>query len=473
MTRPRRSSPDPDSTNPRLKAALHYASQGLQVFPGRPGLKESHKSARFSNGRPWGKTDDPVEIGRDWMRWPDANVCIACGPESNFFVLEVDTPQGHDVDGFASLKALEDAHEPLPETRQAISPSGSLHYYFRWPIGATIRNSASEIGPGVDIRGEGGMVLAPPSVKPGVGEYKWHNQHHVVDAPSWLLALVVDTSHGAAERTPSGDAQASVGKVAAALEVIPNHIDDWEEWNRVGMAVWVATGGHDLGFEAFDRWCQKYPVKYNKQDTIDKWAAYSTKPITKITAGSIFWWANDFDPEWRGRYEATIKNTPVIKNKPGEYAAATLQSEAALIDLGLEIYQRGGRLVRPVVDEVDAAKKTKTYVARLRQVDFPYMTFLLSHHLHFEKYDGRLRRWVKCHPPEQVATMILGRDGDWNFRKIVGVISTQTMRPDGTLLVEPGYDADTKLLLIAPPTLPDDMPQTPDARRRHEGIGVA
>jgi putative DNA primase/helicase len=69
--------------------------------------------------------------------------------------------------------------------------------------------------------------------------------------------------------------------------------------------------------------------------------------------------------------------------------------------------------------------------------------------------------------------MILGRDGDWNFRKIVGVISTQTMRPDGTLLVEPGYDADTKLLLIAPPTLPDDMPQTPDARRRHEGIGVA
>jgi hypothetical protein len=292
----------PETRKAMLKAALQYAASGMQVFPGKPGLKESHKSARFSNGKPWGRTDDPVEIKRDWMRWPNANVCIAMGPDSGYFVLEVDTPQGHDVDGFASLKALEDAHEPLPETRQAISPSGSIHYYFKWPQGATIRNSASSIGPGIDIRGEGGMVLAPPSIKPDVGEYKWHNIHQVVDAPQWLLDLVADTTR-TAERTPSGNAQASVAKVAAALEVIPNNTRDWEYWNRVGMAVWAATSGHELAFEAFDNWSKKNPV-YNSHTTRAKWDAFSTTPITSIGAGSVFYMAYDADPEWRDRFEA-------------------------------------------------------------------------------------------------------------------------------------------------------------------------
>jgi putative DNA primase/helicase len=156
--------------NPRRDAALIYAKAGFEVFPSPPGKKQSCKSLKFSNGRPWGKSSDPVEIKRDWMRWPDANVCIATGKVSNFFVVEVDTPEGHDVDGKASLAALEAANSPLPDTRMAESPSGSIHRYFRWPENGTIKNSASELGPGIDVRGEGGMVLAPPSIKPGVGE---------------------------------------------------------------------------------------------------------------------------------------------------------------------------------------------------------------------------------------------------------------------------------------------------------------
>jgi Bifunctional DNA primase/polymerase, N-terminal len=122
-----------------------------------------------------GATSDAAQIKRDWARWPDANIGIATGPESGFWVVEADTLEGHDVDGVASLKQLEAEHGALPETLTAESPSGSQRRYFKWRAGVTIQNSASKIAPGVDVRGDGGMVIAPPSVKPGKGAYRWLN----------------------------------------------------------------------------------------------------------------------------------------------------------------------------------------------------------------------------------------------------------------------------------------------------------
>jgi len=171
------------------KAVRAFARAGLEVFPVPPGTKKSHKKGKHSNGRPWGKTTSLKEINADFSKWPEANIGIAMGPDSGYFVIEVDTLQGHSVDGFASLQALEAIHGPLPETRTAISPSGSKHFYWNWPATGTIRNTASELGPGIDVRGEGGMVIAPPSLKPGVGAYKWDNRHAAVDLPEAWLAL--------------------------------------------------------------------------------------------------------------------------------------------------------------------------------------------------------------------------------------------------------------------------------------------
>ena len=118
--------------------------------------EKSHKSAARSDGRKWGQTRDADEIRHDFRRWPDANVGVVCGAVSGIFVIEAETTEGHDVDGIASLAALEREHDPLPATRQAESPSGSIHHYFKHP-GFKIKNSASEIAPGVDVRGDGGM----------------------------------------------------------------------------------------------------------------------------------------------------------------------------------------------------------------------------------------------------------------------------------------------------------------------------
>ena len=200
------------STRPlsaRGTAALEYATIGWEVFPAPPGQKKSHKSEEHS-GAKWGKTTDPEEIRMDFRKWPRANVAIVTGLTSGIFVLEADTVKGHGVDGLASIEALEDEHGPLPETLMAISPSGSVHRYDKYPgPGIKIKNSVDEIAPGVDIRGDGGMVIAPPSIKPGAGEYKWLNDLPVADAPLWLIEAAREKPKPEKAKKPSSRASAS------------------------------------------------------------------------------------------------------------------------------------------------------------------------------------------------------------------------------------------------------------------------
>src|SRR5262249_40265744 len=148
-----------------LEAALVYADERhWHVFPAPPGKKRSYYAGDRSNGKRWGATNSALQIRKYWDEHPEANVGIACG-ESGIFVVEADTLKGHDVDGLASLQALIAKHGALPDTLMAESPSGSLHYYLK-PPKEKVWCSNSAIAPGVDVKGDGGMVIAPPSVKP-------------------------------------------------------------------------------------------------------------------------------------------------------------------------------------------------------------------------------------------------------------------------------------------------------------------
>ena len=175
------------------QAAMEYAARGWHVFPAPPGEKKSFKSAANSDGRKWGATTDPAEIAHDWEKWTQANVGIVTGQKSGFFVIEADTEAGHGVDGIGNLAALIDQNGPWPDTIEALSPSGSWHIYFKWPDGEDIANSAGQVAPGVDVRGNGGMIIGAPSVKPGADlPYRWKNApglFDLADCPEWLLKL--------------------------------------------------------------------------------------------------------------------------------------------------------------------------------------------------------------------------------------------------------------------------------------------
>jgi putative DNA primase/helicase len=173
-----------------LNAALGYAGLGVTVFPMASAVKKSLKSAKFSNGSPWGATRGPEEVRRDFTKWDGCRIGVPTGAINRIVVIETDTESGHGVDGAAALVGLEAKHGALPDTRHAISPSGSIHRYFRHPgDGIKIRTTASELGVGIDVRGDGGCILAPPSVNPDGRRYRWLNQLPLAPMPAWLIEL--------------------------------------------------------------------------------------------------------------------------------------------------------------------------------------------------------------------------------------------------------------------------------------------
>ena len=132
----------------------------------------------------------------------------------------------------------------------------------------------------------------------------------------------------------------------------------------------------------------------------------------------------------------------------------------------MPFYQRSGELVRPIIKTVKAAHGQMTKTAQLKPVSAIYLRDTICRHSLWMKFDARKDEWVKAMAPMNVAETLLDRDGKWNFPEIVGVIATPTMRPDGTLLINQGYDAATRLLLIEPPP----MPVIPDAPTRADAL---
>jgi hypothetical protein len=182
-----------------LDAALDCAARGLPVFPVYPIIEARGRFAckcfytiRCENPGKHPMTrhglkdasTDPEGIRRRWYCAPDANVGIACSSEC--CVLDVDPRHGGD----AALDALEQKHGPLPITWTARTGGGGLHYYFR-PT-AEVRNSAGELGPGLDIRGTGGYVVTPPSRHISGNYYEWvtgqaPGEVPLAIMPGWLL----------------------------------------------------------------------------------------------------------------------------------------------------------------------------------------------------------------------------------------------------------------------------------------------
>ncbi|MGY2905692.1 hypothetical protein [Bradyrhizobium sp. URHC0002] len=138
----------------------------------------------------------------------------------------------------------------------------------------------------------------------------------------------------------------------------------------------------------------------------------------------------------------------------GDLAANATAGEHALLKAGVEIYQYAGTLVRPIVDTVTAANGHRTKIARLEAVRFTYLRDLLARHAIWHVFSARDKKWLRKDPPKEIAQTILARAGEWQFPSIDGLITTPTMRPDGSLLTEAGFDSATQLLLVDPPSIP-------------------
>jgi len=134
-----------------LDAALRYARRGWSVFPCKPGSKEPATAHGVYDA-----TTDPGRIDRFWRRAPDSNVAIATGGEGPD-VLDVDV--AHGKPGRRSLNIAMSAGLVGRPMGTVATPSGGMHLYYR---GDAQRNGSLP-NHGLDFRGEGGYVVAPPS----------------------------------------------------------------------------------------------------------------------------------------------------------------------------------------------------------------------------------------------------------------------------------------------------------------------
>ena len=159
---------------------------------------------------------------------------------------------------------------------------------------------------------------------------------------------------------------------------------------------------------------------------------------------------------------------PLVKVAGGDLSREADEAEQALVGAGLPIFVRAGALVSPVCEEAPAAKDRKTIITRLRKLTVDGIFDRLSRYADFQRYDARAKKLLSIDPPERVAKIILSREGAGKFPQIVGVITTPILRPDGSILTEPGYDASTRLYLGLDPEF--TMPLIPAAPSRTEAL---
>ena len=214
-------------------------------------------------------------------------------------------------------------------------------------------------------------------------------------------------------------------------------------------------------------WCLGPGGKMNEAETLAAclaWNGFNTPPLpaekVRSSVASI--------ARTEARKIAPGQARPLIRVAGGDLAREADEAERALIGAGLPIFVRAGVLVSPVCEEAPAAKDRKTIITRLRKLTVDGIFDRLSRYADFQRYDARAKKLLSIDPPERVAKIILSREGAGKFPQIVGVITTPILRPDGSILTEPGYDASTRLYLGLDPEF--TMPLIPAAPSRTEAL---
>jgi hypothetical protein len=151
---------------------------------------------------------------------------------------------------------------------------------------------------------------------------------------------------------------------------------------------------------------------------------------------------------------------PTIRLIAGQLPRIVTEAEGALLAAGLPIFARAGVLVHPITEVVPAADGHQTRIARLRAFCADSLLEWVAEAALFQRFDLKRKRWVDTDPPHLVVKMLLSREARWTIPRVNGVITTPTLRADGSLLATPGYDAHSALYLLPGLTLPT-IPEQP------------
>jgi len=170
-----------------LMNALQLAKGGFDVFPCIPDTKAPYIKGGFKSA-----TTDIGQIMQWWNQWPNAMIGLTTGKPNGIWALDVDMKKG--ANGYESLEQLQRQYGPLPLTWTQRTPSGGCHAIFIYPDnlkpGTKIISNAGVVGPGLDVRGDGGYIIVTPSTRPdGMSYQTIYGPEYLTYAPDWLLDL--------------------------------------------------------------------------------------------------------------------------------------------------------------------------------------------------------------------------------------------------------------------------------------------
>ena len=277
------------------EAALAYAAAGIPVFPCR-----SDKTPATPHGFKDATTDE-TKIKQAWDAWDGTFQPLIVGIPTGqgFVVIDLDYKDGKDgLSEISRICNIEDWGRSVPSV---LTPSKGLHFYFAAPA-EKLKSTSEKLAPGVDTRGQGGYVIAPPSQAP-TGTYE------LLQCPDELPPIPADleaalrqagilgnapqASKPATVPPPNPDAfrQAQRFEIESALAALDPDAS-YDQWVQVGMAL------HDFdpsaGFELWDAWSQT-GQKYKPGETVAKWASFGNTPANgpRITLRTLFARARD------------------------------------------------------------------------------------------------------------------------------------------------------------------------------------
>lgn len=268
-----------------LAHALHYLKSGWSVIPLRPqDKKPAIEWAEFQERR---ATED--EVRSWWSTWPDANVGVVTGILSGIIVLDAD---GDEAD--ATLNGKE-----MPPTPQSTTGKGH-HHWFRHPGGVKIKN-ATRFMPGLDLRCDGGYVVAPPSIHPNGSSYCWTiapGDSKPEDPPAWLKAELKET-----DPPPKGLVDLSDEDLSG---------DDWYEKLLVG----VGEGERNSAtVRLCGRWLGKGLSRKEVWNLLVSWNQRNTPPIDEFELRRTFESIVKIDTDKRAAKDLSDGKIPTVIDK--------------------------------------------------------------------------------------------------------------------------------------------------------------
>jgi hypothetical protein len=328
----------------------------------------------------------PSEIDAWWQRWPDANLGIVTGRISGVVVVDVDPRHG----GEARLAAFEARHGGLPDTVTTATGGGGRHFYFSHP---THLVPSRPLVPGIDLKAESGMVVAPPSRHASGGVYRWlpghaPDQHELAALPEWLerLSVTLDDSTGAGRPHPISRTATERATFAAlwaevgidlppgeAMVLCPFHDD-----HRPSLHVdaegcrWFCFGcRRGGGIQALRR--ALHPETFSKPrprpDAVEPWKRPTLTPEMQVDVVGESVHQDELlaltggRRVWSGVHRQVLARLDPVDDNPFDPAAVAVMIEDHLVG---HLPRNAARAYRPIIADAITASGEATCLAEIR-----------------------------------------------------------------------------------------------------------